>query len=590
MPPGDRSDVSPGDRSPGNGLTEWNPALSASKGSTLGGQTIDTEGLRHPEPSTGSPGFPEAPMTEQVQQPTVFEDKPEDMDVVGFLVEEPSTNADLLTADSKDKELHITGSIPEPEIVSGQKVHQVTTEGEATAPQVTSAPEGQVLLNQSGTGQVAPDIPGEHMEVGEDMHDNEVARAVVLVTQTLEEEITGVLEVGSRDKNPEELTVTAMQPEKMDVTEEQSADQSEEELHEHELKKTVEETSEEPEVRTFETTGDSEESSGARLVEHKEPSHDKELSEEEAEPSGELSPEEEEPTREYTVLAKGSHEHETHRVSVEETQTVAGGEPLEDTETDIKAPPHGGVPEGTGELQQGTKEEETPQPKVVERPPEPTNQTITHVVQPARVPKPETVLKVEPEMIPEAPVETSPDDVTGVHPGTAEPIDAKEAMPVSPEDLLQATGAVEDAVISEDTAQVTSEVVSPEKDRAQGEEGLQVTVVEVPREHGSSPGETEEAITSATDIRLSEVSTKYVVEYNNGNFPDPTEMYDGNMNFLGNNGLLLEEQENTVSSDGPSVARTVRVLANTCVVLRLGTRSTKSSCAHLGPSGTRWWS
>lgn len=64
---------------------------------------------------------------------------------------------------------------------------------------------------------------------------------------------------------------------------------------------------------------------------------------------------------------------------------------------------------------------------------------------------------------------------------------------------------------------------------------------------GNEQVSTENAPEEPTTIAPAEPTTKYVVEYNNGNFPDKTESpYFVDENLLGNNGFELDEDENLV--------------------------------------------
>ena len=87
-------------------------------------------------------------------------------------------------------------------------------------------------------------------------------------------------------------------------------------------------------------------------------------------------------------------------------------------------------------------------------------------------------------------------------------------------------------------------VLPPAEDVAEIMSEAPVIVPQDPVEETPSEiaGVTEEATHGST----LEVTTKYVVETNNGNFPDPTERpHEVDDNLLGNNGFF--EQENSVS-------------------------------------------
>ncbi|TNN37824.1 Zonadhesin [Liparis tanakae] len=227
------------------------------------------------------------------------------------------------------------------------------------------------------------------------------------------------------------------------------------------------------------------------------------------------------------------HEEKEPEVVTDEDQTpeTAGGEPLEDTEkatseASVETSEEVGVaeaeiagevdpetfdettpefseeitpvfvPEDTEHVSAVTEVEETPDPEVtvelledpeVEALPETTKKSTTQVVEPASE-------GPESELFQEAQNETSPEVVTYGHSriittggGRTESEEGSHKVPDEP--VLEDGVQVEEVEgISEPPVEVTSEAVAPEK-----------------------PQDT------------LEMTTKYLLEYNNGNFPDPSE-------------------------------------------------------------------
>ncbi|XP_051284021.1 LOW QUALITY PROTEIN: uncharacterized protein LOC127378798 [Dicentrarchus labrax] len=209
------------------------------------------------------------------------------------------------------------------------------------------------------------------------------------------------------------------------------------------------------------------------------------------------------------------------------------------------------VPEDTEGLLPETEVEKTPGPELtLELPrdaelvqPESTK-TTTQVIEPTSEDS-KHLPEIGKEIVPEAPSETSPEVVTPAHPGTTTRGGTTEAEEVSPE---------KDVVKSEDSVQVPEEVegTSPDVSAENAEEIVTdstETVVKVTAE--STQGTAVDATEEPTPGASLEVTTKYVVEYNNGNFPDLTERpYDIDENLLGNNGFgFEEEEENSIGNE-----------------------------------------
>ncbi|XP_034411558.1 interphotoreceptor matrix proteoglycan 2-like [Cyclopterus lumpus] len=283
----------------------------------------------------------------------------------------------------------------------------------------------------------------------------------------------------------------------------------------------------EKEAASTEGTAEETESKGEQEVEHEE-----EIAEEK-EPAQEAEPE---------VVT-----------DEDKTQETAGGEPLKDTEEatceaslEISAEPEVAVevnpetfdettpefneeitpvivPEDTEHLLSVTEVEETPYPEVtvellegpeVEKLPETTRKSTTQVVEP-------TNEGPDSELFQEAQSETSPEVVTGDHlriittgGGRTKPEEVSHEVPDEP--VLEDGVQVEDVEgISEPPVEVTSEAVAQEK----------------PHD-------------IAVDSTL-EMTTKYVLEYNNGNFPDLTET----PRDVDDNSLERNDFENSIGNE-----------------------------------------
>ncbi|CAK6981432.1 interphotoreceptor matrix proteoglycan 2 isoform X2 [Scomber scombrus] len=295
---------------------------------------------------------------------------------------------------------------------------------------------------------------------------------------------------------------------------------------------------------------------------------------EETEPTEEPEPEEEkEPTE---VPTPELEEKDEDKTSVDENQEAAEEEPLGDEEeepsvelpeedVDVEEPedtvdetaPESDeestpvvvvVPEDTEGLSPVTEEERTPEPEVtveppgdsdVGVPPETTDEGTTE-----DEPEPESSPEVETETVPEAPSETSPDVVTESHP---EP---------------------------------TVGVEPPEEDDPESPAA--------PEEEDGTPSETTRSTASdATE----EPTPKYVEEYNNGNFPDPTERTEEpDDNLLGNNGFDLEEEpENTIGNEIDStLLRPLKPLKDQTVEMSIKLRAEPFSDALRNPSSFQY--
>ncbi|XP_063322465.1 uncharacterized protein LOC134620306 isoform X2 [Pelmatolapia mariae] len=219
----------------------------------------------------------------------------------------------------------------------------------------------------------------------------------------------------------------------------------------------------------------------------------------------------------------------------------------------------------------------------------------------SEVPEPKLFPEAE-EEISKAPLETSPKAVTDAQPGTISEVETpKEVTPESPKELPSKEDGASDEgsipVALEDPDQESAEGDSPteEVDEILTETPLEVapesvdsitleTVVDFTEERTQSTtlGATEES----TPTSYLEITTKYVVEYNNGNFPDLTErVYDVNGNFFGNNGFKLEdEEENLIGNEIDTLLLPPRPLKDEVVELSMKLKEETYNDALRDPS------
>ncbi|KAI3366230.1 hypothetical protein L3Q82_010039, partial [Scortum barcoo] len=229
------------------------------------------------------------------------------------------------------------------------------------------------------------------------------------------------------------------------------------------------------------------------------------------------------------------------------------------------------VPEDPEDILPGTEVKETPEPDVivdlprnseVEAPPETTNMSPTQVVELVSEEyesESEAFSEVERENLPESPSETS-GVVTHAHPGTTTEGGTTEAEEAVLEVIPEKDDAPSDDIqfVPKDVEGVSPDVTTEDAEETMTEAPVEVTsepldeiipetVVEITAEstQGTTVDATKEAIPGAT----LEVTTKYVVEYNNGNFPDLSERpYDIDDDLLGNNGFGSED-ENSIGNE-----------------------------------------
>lgn len=190
------------------------------------------------------------------------------------------------------------------------------------------------------------------------------------------------------------------------------------------------------------------------------------------------------------------------------------------------------VPENTEGLLPGTEVKATPEigVKGTDLPLSTSREISTHVVQPTDEVTASTHLPyAEREITPDLPSKTSEDS------------DTPKAFPASPEDFAPEEDripGVDSPTPAEEDDVTTEETMAPPADVSS----------DLPDFTAESPPGSEQ-VTSGLSL---EVTTKYIVEYNNGNFPDPTvRPYNRDDDLLGNNGFGLEDdKETSVSKQG----------------------------------------
>ncbi|XP_047189578.1 interphotoreceptor matrix proteoglycan 2-like isoform X2 [Scophthalmus maximus] len=301
--------------------------------------------------------------------------------------------------------------------------------------------------------------------------------------------------------------------------------------------------------------------------------------------------------------------------SVDETQEAVGGEPSDDVEEiiseeiteeeergavtedmnpeipseseSVEIPPVDDVPGDT----EGNEMEETPEPKATEELPggpeiemisETTEDGTTQVVEStSEVPEPGYSPDVEEDIAPDAPSETSLEVVTHTgttsEEGTSEELGPEELGPEeSHEDVVPEPATEEDIiqVVPSDVPQETVDGISVE------DTGKIMT--DAPAEVPSESSE-ERGVTAAS----TQATTKYIVEYNNGNFPDPTQRpRDVDDSLPGNNGFGLEDkEENSIGNEiDDTLSRPPRPLTEQVVELSIRLRGETYNDALRDPS------
>lgn len=137
--------------------------------------------------------------------------------------------------------------------------------------------------------------------------------------------------------------------------------------------------------------------------------------------------------------------------------------------------------------------------------------------------------------IPDLPIIASPDVV----PNLEETTQLDEMFPDTPHDPVLTTSPASPTEIFPKVVESTVVVLSPEHSTDYAEE---------PATAESTEGTSDDTTGESTPVMTVDVTPKYVVEYNNGNFPDLTEgPFYGDDGLFGNNGFDLDnEEENSV--------------------------------------------
>ncbi|XP_034470327.1 interphotoreceptor matrix proteoglycan 2 [Hippoglossus hippoglossus] len=254
------------------------------------------------------------------------------------------------------------------------------------------------------------------------------------------------------------------------------------------------------------------------------------------------------------------------------------------------------VPEDTEELLPVIEMEETPElpgGSEFEIISEITEEDITQLIS-SEVPEPGYLPAVEEDIASEVVTHTQPETISEVE-------SSEEVTPESHEDVVPEAAPEEDSAPSGDSIHVAPSEVPREKVDSisvdvtaedtgnlakeyseSSEEITPETVVGIPAE--STQGTATEEATPGTSL---EVTTKYIVEYNNGNFPDITERpYDVDDGLLGNNGFGLEEEkENSIGNEiDDTLLRPPRPLKDQVVELSIKLRGETYNDALRDPS------
>ncbi|XP_076021959.1 interphotoreceptor matrix proteoglycan 2-like [Genypterus blacodes] len=289
-------------------------------------------------------------------------------------------------------------------------------------------------------------------------------------------------------------------------------------------------------------------------------------------------------------------------------------EPLTSTPADTESlTPRAETEEITEPMRETTQEAtvELPGASEGEGQTEITAEKTTHLSLPVEAategPEPEPLVEVQGETLLEAPevvTETHPETTTKETSEVQEEPESKvpPITPESPEEVIPETPAKD-----EDSAHVAPAEIAPEdvedispdatvEDAAveitgpdSSNEITPATGVEVTVESrtGDAVGVTEEASPGGS----LEVTTMYVMEYNNGNFPEPTKKdYEPDDHLLGNNGFGLEEEQgNAIGNEiDDTLLRPARPQKDLVVELSIKLRGESYSNALRDPSSSHY--
>ncbi|XP_056226960.1 interphotoreceptor matrix proteoglycan 2 [Seriola aureovittata] len=554
--------------------------------------------------------------------------------VVVILQDDKDEDTEEITPDITAVQIELTEeetpdqTVTEEEAVEATDKPEEEVEEEIKHKEATGVSEDKITEAKSPAGETTKtetaeekEEDGEMVETAEEQLPEEAEGATV----TVEEPGEAALEpVKTADTQEDETTIeptgepTDGGEETPDAPIEPVEEETEETVEEPEPAEETVDTTETTEGAVKETEPAQEPEPEEEIVEETEPT---EKPGQDVEPIEEIV-EETEPTEEHEVVPDKTDPDVTF---VDKTQEAVGGEAseerTEEEEEGFGEPEAEGtkpevteevtpeirsesdeeitpvvvvVPEDTEGLLPGTEVEETPEPQVtVELPGDSEEETsresasTTQVVElPSQVSDPGYFPEGEEETVPEAPSETSPEVVTQTRPGTTSEVETPEepAPEVAPE---------EDGAPSEDS-------VAPAEVPLEDDEGISVEdagklMTEAPAEVPSET--TPESVVDVTAASTAmeettpgaslEVTTKYVVEYNNGNFPDLTERpRDVEDNLLGNNGFGFEdEEENSIANEiDDTLLRPPRPLKDQVVELSIKLRGETYNDALRDPS------
>ncbi|XP_035805393.1 interphotoreceptor matrix proteoglycan 2 isoform X2 [Amphiprion ocellaris] len=186
-----------------------------------------------------------------------------------------------------------------------------------------------------------------------------------------------------------------------------------------------------------------------------------------------------------------------------------------------------------------------------------------------------------------------PEDTEGLMPGIEEEV---KVLPESPEETQEPEptkprhvpeeGTVSEAPTEDDlhTGKVPGVEPTEKEDGGPGEDqeappAVEGTVMEPPAEEPPEP-----AVEEATASSSLEATTKYVVEYNNGNFPD----LQGPDDFLGNNGFDWDDQNSIGNEIDEALPWPPRPLKDQLVELSIRLRGETYNDALRNPSSSEY--
>ncbi|XP_070787022.1 interphotoreceptor matrix proteoglycan 2-like [Enoplosus armatus] len=190
------------------------------------------------------------------------------------------------------------------------------------------------------------------------------------------------------------------------------------------------------------------------------------------------------------------------------------------------------------------------------------------------------------------------DKILEIIPEDLDVSDSEVIQEVTPEGTTPGGGMTEAEEVTKEFIDETVIEVAPEEEGIPSEDSVQVITEEDESISSDFTAETAEEIMAestqdtavdateeATPGASLEVTTKYVVEYNNGNFPDLTERpYDVDDNLLGNNGFGLEDENSIGNEIDDPLLRPPRPMRDQVVELSIKLRGETYNDALRDPS------